>query len=694
MKVTDIVVLVIMAFVVCSDAAAQSRQSTALDFPKPVSFQDIQLSGVLKDRAELNNKRLLDAYFQWANISAVNFQPFPGDAIGRDINGLTLLSQALHKPIPASLSEIMRRLPELENGDGYLGPKLSESRANEDVLAAHNGLTCGLAEYVNWTHDRTASETLRRVIENLIVPSQSAIQQYRVTKPQIEWRLSGGDIGQLFLLLDGATRAYQVHPSPQFKATIETMIDRYHGLDLVGISAQTHAMLSATNGILRWYELQRRPDDLLFAQMVFRMYRGLAMTDTFENDNWINRPTWTEGCAVVDSFLLTTNLWRLTGDSAYLADAHRILYNGLLPGQCTNGGFGTGPCVGAVGKAGQVIVEDSRHGEAPFCCSMRGAEGLARAIQFNFFVRGNECLVPFYNEGIATIRFQEGNCIVEEKTSYPYSGLARFVVKESSLKHSVRLRLFIPPWAKRDTVTVLVNGVKTVFPYDGSFAVLNLRATKGTTVDLAFQQMDEFSTAHNPNNLAGAHRYFHGALLLGSKSPTELPKVPLLDLLDPLKSGQDHVQVLFITGEVAPTAYSSAGRQPNLLESASVYRRDAPDDPHAPQIKAQLGSLKLEEAKTLFGAIWPSPRVVKQVILQWPKEGVLPSVDNIAIIWSDRGIVHRASLPGIIGNGRQWIYSLDTSIGSVTASSLAIATVHPDSLTSLTSVPDVTVIGT
>ena len=206
--------------------------------------------------------------------------------------------------------------------------------------------------------------------------------------------------------------------------------------------------------------------------------------------------------------------------------------------------------------------------------------------------------------------------------------------------------------------------------------------------------MDEFSTAHNPNNLAGAHRYFHGALLLGSKSPTELPKVPLLDLLDPLKSGQDHVQVLFITGEVAPTAYSSAGRQPNLLESASVYRRDAPDDPHAPQIKAQLGSLKLEEAKTLFGAIWPSPRVVKQVILQWPKEGVLPSVDNIAIIWSDRGIVHRASLPGIIGNGRQWIYSLDTSIGSVTASSLAIATVHPDSLTSLTSVPDVTVIGT
>jgi len=51
-------------------------------------------------------------------------------------------------------------------------------------------------------------------------------------------------------------------PTPEFKATIETAIDRYRKLDLVGISAQTHAMLSATTGILRWYEMQHRPRTL------------------------------------------------------------------------------------------------------------------------------------------------------------------------------------------------------------------------------------------------------------------------------------------------------------------------------------------------------------------------------------------------------------------------------------------------
>jgi len=106
---------------------------------KTIAFEDVTSDGLLKIRAELAFRHLQEDYFQWSSISRVNFEPFPGDAIGRCINGLTLLSRALHKPAPASLQEIMRRCPELANSDGYLGPKLPESRANEDVLAAHTG---------------------------------------------------------------------------------------------------------------------------------------------------------------------------------------------------------------------------------------------------------------------------------------------------------------------------------------------------------------------------------------------------------------------------------------------------------------------------------------------------------------------------------------------------------------------------
>ena len=413
---------------------------------KSIDFSDINIAGILKDRAELSLTRLQEEYYCWPSISKVNFTSCPGDAIGRTINGLTLLCMALHRPVPVNLQEIMRRLPELQNQDGYLGPTLPESRANEDVLAAHNGLACGLSEFVMWTKDDQASHMLTQVCDNLFIPAQKAIGQYRsdsqtVTVPleptmsqqkaigqyqsdsqtptSATWHLSGWDIGQLFLMLDGITRAYRLNPSPGLKSTIETMIDRYRGLDLVAIYAQTHAMLSATLGILRWYDIQHREADLAFATSLYQQYRDLAMTETFENYNWFNRPDWTEACAVVDSFLVATELWRLTGKCDYLADAHHILFNGLLPGQIVNGGFGTSPCVGATEKTGKTIDRTKAHSEARFCCTMRGAEGFARAIQFGYMIDGDTIVVPFYAESTATLRLADGICVIGQTTGYP-----------------------------------------------------------------------------------------------------------------------------------------------------------------------------------------------------------------------------------------------------------------------------------
>ncbi|MCX6872305.1 MAG: hypothetical protein NTW21_00625, partial [Verrucomicrobia bacterium] len=189
--------------------------------PQRIAFEDEIPDGLLKARADLAFSHLQEGYFQWDSISKVNFEPFPGDAIGRCINGLTLLSRALHKPAPANLLELVKRSPELHNADGYLGPKLPESRANEDVLAGHNGYFCGLCEYARWTQDAKAIETLRQMSANLFVPCRDAIALYRVDSEaaaKVNWRLSGADTGQLFLLLDGITRTYEQVPSPELKA--------------------------------------------------------------------------------------------------------------------------------------------------------------------------------------------------------------------------------------------------------------------------------------------------------------------------------------------------------------------------------------------------------------------------------------------------------------------------------------------
>lgn len=87
---------------------------------KEIPFEDVTLGGLPKVRAELAFRHLQEEYFQWGIISRVNFDPFPGDAIGRAINGLTLLSRALHQQAPANLQKIRRRVPELA-GSGYYG---------------------------------------------------------------------------------------------------------------------------------------------------------------------------------------------------------------------------------------------------------------------------------------------------------------------------------------------------------------------------------------------------------------------------------------------------------------------------------------------------------------------------------------------------------------------------------------------
>jgi hypothetical protein len=660
---------------------------------RAVAFEDVTPAGLLKTRAELAFRRLQEDYFQWPSISHVNFEAFPGDAIGRNINGLTLLSRALHQPAPANLQEIMRRVPTLANSDGYLGPKLPESRANEDVMAGHNGYACGLAEYALWTKDPVATESLKRVVNNLFVPARDAIACYRDTSDssaKVDWHLSGGDIGQLFLILDGMTRAYAMAPTPEFRSTIETAIDRYRKLDLVGISAQTHAMLSAATGILRWYELQHRPGDLALAEALYKQYRTLAMTETYENYNWFNRPEWTEACAVSDSFILTVNLWRLTGRASYLEDAHLILFNGLLPGQLPNGGFGTGPCVGHAKGLGRTRM----HSEATFCCSMRGGEALARAIEYSYFLDQDKVFLPFYADSMATLRFADGTCRVSQHTGYPYKGQVRLEVMESQVNKETKWHFFVPPWATPNSYEIRVNGRKVAPRLAHSFAEVTVRPVVGTVMEVAFLQERGPRAAAQSSQAAGSYRYFDGPLLLGSSTEkAEEPLVPILDLLGPGGSGGEPC-VYFANEKPQPaTNVTTARKPPNLADTAQVFRRDVPPARLPGEVVRHLGALKQDGNLVICGFVWSKPQKVRQVILQWPESAALPRPEAIVLHWWDAGKMHTAAQPGIIGNGRQWVYTLGKGPEGAVVDGLVLACKSAKEIPDALAVPDVEVLG-
>lgn len=502
--------------------------------PAPLLLSDIDPSGDLRRRLELNFRRLHDPEFHFeAMISAWTAAEAPGDWVGRAMLSLSLAGQVLHTE-PVHLGEIIARLPGAFNARGYIGAIHAPGTADENQVGGHNGQLRGLCELYLWKKDPRALAAIRSIITNLMVPTRALFAQYPsekldrlahgqavglTVKNEGVWVGLSTDIGIVFFTLDGLTQAYLVDPRPDLRELIETMISRYTQIDPVKIGAQTHGTLSTLRGVLRWWEtVDRRPEFLQLVRERYATYQTLAETEHHANYNWFGRPEWTEACAVVDSFLLAIELWRATADASYLSAAHRVYFNALSHAQRPNGGFGCDLCVGANGR-----VHLSPHPkifEAPFCCSMRGTEGLVRAAQSNFQIDAEAGRVwsAFYFGGDYTLRFVDGVVTLRAASAYPYGGQVRWEVVASSCRTSKHWSLLTPPGVvAQDMRLSRADGSAVPAAINGSFVEAQVEFTTGAVFELTFPMRVYPSQPHSAEVTLGHHRFFHGPLLLGSR---------------------------------------------------------------------------------------------------------------------------------------------------------------------------------
>lgn len=503
-------------------------------------------AGDLRRRCVLNLQRLQDPPFRFgAMIRSSTAREAPGDWVGRGLLGLSLLAQVL-RVTPDSVEEIVAGLPGAVNARGYLGEVLPPGQVDENQVGGHNALLRGLAEYLLWREDARARALLDGVVRELMLPVAPLLAQYPDRKLATladgvpigltvrhdgAWVGLSTDIGVVFFTLDGLTQAHAVSPSPALRGLIETMIARYAQLEIRAMSAQTHATLSTLRGILRWWaEEDPRPEYLALVRDRYALYRAVAETEHFANYNWFDRPLWTEACAVVDSFLLAAELWRLTGEPEYLATAHRVYFNALSHAQRPNGGFGCDQCVGADGR-----MELSPHPdifEAPWCCTMRGAEGLAVATRALAATdpAARAVALPFYFEGDATLRFPEGAASVRCRSEYPLAGRVEWTVRESSLTAGVAWRCFVPPGVAAETMRLRRNGQELALrPGIEGFVEAEVALDPGTRLDLEFTLNLAAEEPAPASRVRGHRRFAFGPLVLGleavgSEAPERLPR--------------------------------------------------------------------------------------------------------------------------------------------------------------------------
>jgi hypothetical protein len=506
----------------------------------PVPFADILIGGELQRRALRNFDRMEWENYHPAQVFLGN-EGWPGDLEGRIVLALVLLARATHRD-PRTLDAILCEFPAHLNPQGYFGDVCAPDTVLEQQMSGHGWVLRGLCEHYRWTSDARTLALLQGMVQNLALPTRGAHRNYPIIPEEREhqggqgghtvdrkgqWLLSS-DIGCDFIFLDGVVQAYEILGGKDLAALIDEMIARFLEVDLVAIKAQTHSTLTTLRAILRYAILEHKPPLVAAAEERYRLYTSLALTENYANWNWFGRPLWTEPCAFIDAFIVAVTLWQITGKPCYLEDAHHVYYNAYGHGQRQNGGFGCDSCVGpGCGWSDHDSPEITfspfltiKMEEAPACCSMRGGEGLARAVEYCYFTDEDSIVLPFFFDNEATLRLGNQTVTLKETTGYPYTGDVRLQVSESSGSQPVVLKFFAPSWTEKHRLTR--NGQALAVESADGFVAVKTPLVQGDVFDLSFCLSVRRAKPLNPltPNEYGTFRY--GPLIVGLETNQEV----------------------------------------------------------------------------------------------------------------------------------------------------------------------------
>ena len=503
-------------------------------------FDEVRVGGELSGRIHRNFDRMETGKYLPEKLFLTPEESgwWPGDTEGRTILAIVLDAQATGRE-PKTLDAIFARYPTQLNEDGYFGYIPPDSLVDEQQLSGNGWVLRALSEYYLWKKDEQTLGYLNQMLDNLALRTKGFHDKYPLNPEErnltlgeaigtrIEGTLNGWilstDIGCDFVFLDGLIHAYEVTGREDVRPVIDEIIDLYRRIDVEEIKAQTHSTLTGMRGMLRYYNLTGDESLLEMAKARFDAYIKRATTENYENFNWFGRPEWTESCAVLDSYMVAVQLWKYTGNPAYLADAQKIYYNGICFGQRDNGGFGTSQCCGAFNQKSVVVSAY----EASQCCSMRGGEALSFAARYAAFIKGNQIFLTNLVTGSYALQLSKGEAQFTVDTDYPFANEAKVTFNDDA--KNLAFSFFRPAWIT--DVKVSINGKEAASAEENGFVVISGSRKKGDVLDITFNQKAVALDAESPTSMKDVHKYMYGPLVLGVKDGNieSLPKDAVIE---------------------------------------------------------------------------------------------------------------------------------------------------------------------
>lgn len=486
----------------------------------PIPFSAVKSDGELRTRLFKNFERNHNRGFQKDQLFTISHDPnWPGDKEGRVALALVLDAQALGVD-EAGIDELMAEFPKYYNKDGYFGKIYLPEHVDEQQLSSHGWVLRALSEYWLWKGKPETKQQIQRMVETLILPTKGLHEAYRldagdrkdtggasgtIVATAGKWRLSS-DTGCDFIFFDGVVQAYAITRDERLVPVIEELVSLFNRMDFLAIKAQTHATLSGTRAMIRWYELCGKKPILYRAEQVFQTYMKEGFTENFENYNWFGRPEWTEPCAIVDSYLAACQLWQHTGKPEYLEAAEGIYYNAISATQRENGGFGLNNCSGS--KHAHLAFHTH---EASWCCTMRGGEGLSAASRYSVFTDKDSLWLTTFRDNKISATLTSGKFSCTQKSQYPFGRDTKLTI-DAAPGSAVTLQLFSPSYLTPESVTVNGSAVE-MKPKDGFIPVSRVWKA-GDVLEFRFTPKLERITPRNIHTIQGYDVIREGPLVL------------------------------------------------------------------------------------------------------------------------------------------------------------------------------------
>ena len=516
-RIIPILASIVVALTTASPAAPREA----------LPFTEVKAGGELHTRIAKNFERLHAERYMLENLFTKSHDPkWPGDMEGRVMLGLVLDAQALGADDP-KIDALFAEFPKQYNKDGYFGPIYFPDQIDEQQLSSHGWVLRSLCEYWLWKKKPETKAQIQRMVETLILPTLGLHYEYPL-KPgdrketgaasgthvatSGKWRLSS-DIGCDFIFFDGVVQAYAITRDERIVPVIEELVALFKRMDVIAIQAQTHATLSGTRAMIRWYELSGKNDVLDRAEQVFATYLKDGCSENFENYNWFGRPDWTEPCAIVDSYLVACQLWQHTGKQEYLEAAQGIYFNGIAATQRSNGGFGLNNCSGAH----HTHVHTIEH-EAYWCCTMRGGEGLSAAARYSAFTDKESLWLATYMDNEISATLDTGKFSFKQQSAYPL-GNSTTLSLSAAPATAVTLQLFSPSYLTPESVTV--NGATVEMKPEAGFIPVSRVWKSGDVIEFRFTPKLTRSAPRNIHSVQGYDLIREGPLLLAARLPEQ-----------------------------------------------------------------------------------------------------------------------------------------------------------------------------